>query len=289
VASFNTHAGVDGWGRPYDVVAACRRIDADVLVLQEVWTPVGGGPPGTAEQVAGALAYRVDSFPLARCVLYPPAGADVRTPRWGPRPGSPHRRRCGLRLVGGDPGSGTFPLWRGSSPWPGDAGPHGRPGRALGALGTWGLAVLSRVPLSGVDVVDLGRLPRDRARRAAIVVEVDAAVAGRPLRVVGTHMSHLTQGSPRQLRRLALWVGGVAPALDDTVVAGDMNLWGPPVSAALPGLRRVVRGRTWPAWRPVAQVDHILAGPRLAAGSTGEVVADGGSDHRPVRARLRLE
>ncbi len=39
VASFNLHAGIDGWGRPFDVVAACRDLDADVLVLQETWTP----------------------------------------------------------------------------------------------------------------------------------------------------------------------------------------------------------------------------------------------------------
>jgi endonuclease/exonuclease/phosphatase family metal-dependent hydrolase len=35
IATFNMHAGVDGWGRPYDVVAACRLIDADVVVLEE--------------------------------------------------------------------------------------------------------------------------------------------------------------------------------------------------------------------------------------------------------------
>ncbi len=39
VASFNVHAGVDGWGRPFDLVAACGALKADILVLQEAWQP----------------------------------------------------------------------------------------------------------------------------------------------------------------------------------------------------------------------------------------------------------
>ena len=42
VASFNTHWGVDHRARPFDVVAPCLALDADVLVLQEVWRPNRG-------------------------------------------------------------------------------------------------------------------------------------------------------------------------------------------------------------------------------------------------------
>jgi len=66
VATYNVHGGVDGWGRPFDVVDACRRIDADVLVLQECWTPEGG--VSTAERVAGAL-HRVAAVLAERQVL----------------------------------------------------------------------------------------------------------------------------------------------------------------------------------------------------------------------------
>ena len=58
VASFNIH-----WGhRPgstwaYDLVDACRRIDADVLALQEVWQPDGG--TSIVDEVAGALGYDI--------------------------------------------------------------------------------------------------------------------------------------------------------------------------------------------------------------------------------------
>jgi endonuclease/exonuclease/phosphatase family metal-dependent hydrolase len=288
VASFNVHAGVDGWGRPFDVVEACRRIDADVLVLQEAWTPTDGGA-GTVDEVASALGYQALSRPLARCMLLRPAEDGRPTSGWGPVLGGRHRA-YGLRLIGGDPTATGLPP--GSTPGgPRDAhDPEAgdlEAGDPTAPLGTWDLAVLSRVPLERDEIVDLGRLPRDQARRAAIVAHVDSDVLGHPLRVVGTHMSHLSAGSPRQFRRLVAALGAAGHVSDDTVVMGDMNLWGPPVSLLLPGLERVVRGRSWPAWRPLAQIDHVLAGPVLAADASGEVLDVDGSDHRPIRARFR--
>jgi endonuclease/exonuclease/phosphatase family metal-dependent hydrolase len=87
-ASFNLH-----WGRRpdfherYDVVDACRRLDADVLALQEVWRPDGG--TSVAEEVAGALGYDVHETWTARAVVEPkchvvgPTGAPVGTGDWG--------------------------------------------------------------------------------------------------------------------------------------------------------------------------------------------------------------
>ncbi len=106
---------------------------------------------------------------------------------------------------------------------------------------------------------------------------------GRPLRVIGIHMSHLSHGSVLQLRVLhRLLATSPTPA----VLAGDMNMWGPPLSALLPGWSRAVRGRTWPAWRPVAQLDHILVTRGVRRWGAGEVVPVIGSDHLPVRARV---
>jgi endonuclease/exonuclease/phosphatase family metal-dependent hydrolase len=62
------------------------------------------------------------------------------------------------------------------------------------------------------------------------------------------------------------------------------------VQSFLPGWRRTVRGRTWPAGRPHSQIDHILA--RAADGTEalhGEVLPPLGSDHRAVRATLRVQ
>ena len=50
-----------------------------------------------------------------------------------------------------------------------------------------------------------------------------------------------------------------------------------------------MRGRTWPASRPHSQIDHILVrnGHGVAL-LDHEVLPEVGSDHRPVRATLRL-
>ena len=71
------------------------------------------------------------------------------------------------------------------------------------------------------------------------------------------------------------------------VVAGDCNLWGPGVVRMLPGWRRAVLGRTYPAHRPHSQIDHVLVRDNITVLS-GEVLAATPSDHRPVRARLRV-
>jgi endonuclease/exonuclease/phosphatase family metal-dependent hydrolase len=53
----------------------------------------------------------------------------------------------------------------------------------------------------------------------------------------------------------------------------------------MPGWNRAVIGRTWPAWRPHSQIDHILVRGALRGGG-GRVLPDAGSDHRPVRVDL---
>ena len=262
VANFNVHCGVDGWGRPYDVVAACGALEADVLVVEETWTPEAG--VGTAEAVAAAHGYQVHGVALATGRLAGPhPDADGR---WMPRIG-----------------------WRAAHNALYLDSERGLPGRVAHTAryrqaepGAWGVAVLTRQPAELVRVVDLGRVAWDWSRRAAVIVRVPGA----GLTVVGTHMTHLVMGSPAAYRRLsralAPEVGG-GPA----VLAGDMNLWGPPLSVLLPGWHRSVRGPTWPAWRPHSQVDHILVndGTRVLS---GEVRPDAGSDHRPVVVRLEV-
>lgn len=263
LASFNVHCGVDGWGRPFDVVAGCAALDADVLVLQETWTP-DGGAPGLAELVAGRLGYERLEVGLAHGRLAHGRLADAdpgATDRWGP----PVRHRHDtLRLDGPRPGRVR------SSPE--------RPATS----GTWGLALLTRVPATRPGCTDLGRLPKDPARRA--VLQVTVTVAGRPVTVFGTHMSHLLQRSPVQYRRLR----AVLPTPDRAaVLAGDMNLWGPAVCTLLPGWRRAVRGRSWPSNRPHSQLDHVLVTPPVSVVSSG-VGPSSGSDHRPVLAAITV-
>jgi endonuclease/exonuclease/phosphatase family metal-dependent hydrolase len=67
-----------------------------------------------------------------------------------------------------------------------------------------------------------------------------------------------------------------------------MNMWGWCVDRlAGPGWRRAVRGRTYPAHRPHAQIDHILVS-RPVEVIDAQVVRQVMSDHRPIRARLRF-
>lgn len=148
--------------------------------------------------------------------------------------------------------------------------------------GQWGLAVLARVPVGEVSVVDLGQLRRDPAKRVAIRCTSD--LGGRELAVFGTHMSHLTHWSPAQYRRLR---SALPPPDVPAVLAGDMNLWGPPVTSFFPAWRRAVTGRTWPAGRPHSQLDHVLVSSPLAV-LDARIAPDAGSDHRPVVVTLAL-
>ncbi len=158
------------------------------------------------------------------------------------------------------------------------------PGFSADGEGTVGIALLSRLPMRDVGEPLVGPTWRDPVKdRRMLAVEVD--VGGSPLKVVCVHLSSkLPYAPPIQLRRLARALAGVeGPA----VITGDCNFWGPPSSLCLPGWTRAVRGRTWPAHRPHSQIDHVFLRGGVTA-VTGEVLAEHGSDHRPVRIRLRV-
>jgi endonuclease/exonuclease/phosphatase family metal-dependent hydrolase len=230
VANFNMQWGMDRKGRPFDFVDVCRRLDADIIGLEEVWRPHGGHCP--VDDAATELGYTLLELPLA---------PDTFRPR--PR-----------RIVV----------------------PPGRPG-------TWGLGLLTRLPVQERFEIDLGHAPGDHvARRIALCVEVD--VEGTPFVFATVHASHRIYGSPPQLRRLAR---GLDAYELPNVIAGDCNMWGVVLAPLLPNRRRAVRGATWPASLPHSQIDHIWMSPGIEA-LEGEVLDRTGSDHRPIRARLRL-
>ena len=151
------------------------------------------------------------------------------------------------------------------------------------ATGTWGIAFLSRLPVTGIETVDLGRVfdRWDVATRYAILAEVTVGHA--TVTVATVHLSFAMPNALGQLRRL----DHVLPRSRLSVVVGDCNLWGPAAAAALGGRRRAVRGRTWPAHRPHSQLDHILLSRGLRA-DEGRVLPPAGSDHLPVQARIRV-
>jgi endonuclease/exonuclease/phosphatase family metal-dependent hydrolase len=144
--------------------------------------------------------------------------------------------------------------------------------------GAWGLAVLSMLPVASYQEIELGRAPGDRIGRAAQVLTL--AAPGGALRVVNTHLTH-RYSSPVQL---ALLVRRLAGSSLPTVLVGDLNMPRPATLVAR-GYRSVVRGRTFPAGRPLIQLDHMLLSGAVSA-SEAEVLEPVGSDHRPIRARL---
>lgn len=148
--------------------------------------------------------------------------------------------------------------------------------------GDWGLGIMSRRPWRRIGVAELGPgAPGDVVGpRLAQVAEIPLDGGG-VLRVVNLHLTHRLLHGPAQLRRLIAGLGGTA---QPTVLAGDFNMCRPAIHLARP-YRPAVRGRSWPAHRPVAQLDHILAGPGVRA-SAPEVGPAVGSDHRPVLATL---
>jgi endonuclease/exonuclease/phosphatase family metal-dependent hydrolase len=258
LATFNVHLGVDGWGRPYDVVGACRALGADVVVLQESWAP-DDGTPSTAARIADGLGMDVVAeVGMARGRLFGPP--DTAGPRWAPRVA---QVRKAFYLDG--------ERWSAAA-W------HDRPS----VRGAWGLAMLSRLPVRDVSVHLLDQLRRDPARR--VVVEATVGLGDGDLTICGTHMSHITQGSHAQYRRLAAVLPPVTMA---AVLTGDMNLWGPPVSSYLRGWRRAVKGKTWPAHRPHSQLDHVLTTPPVTV-VDARIAGFAGSDHQPVVVTLTV-
>jgi endonuclease/exonuclease/phosphatase family metal-dependent hydrolase len=169
---------------------------------------------------------------------------------------------------------------RGSvDPWP-----HVISARPHRTRGRFGLAVVSRVPARLVEMIPVGDLPGDPAlRRCALHMALD--VGGYDLDLIAVHLSsRLPYAPPMQLRNLRRRL----PRPDRrTVLVGDFNLWGPAVVAMLPGWRRAVRGRTWPAHRPHSQIDHVLVRDDVEVVDAA-VLGEVGSDHLPLRVTLRL-
>jgi endonuclease/exonuclease/phosphatase (EEP) superfamily protein YafD len=151
-----------------------------------------------------------------------------------------------------------------------------------GPPGTCGIAVVSRLPVLHRQDVDLGHALGDVIHhRFGLCLTVD--VDGSPVTVAGVHASHRLWGSLPQLRKLDRALAGGPPS----VIAGDCNMWGPPIAAVLHGRRRGIKGRTWPAPHPHSQIDHFWIDDRLVA-TDARVMDDVGSDHRPVRVTLHV-
>jgi endonuclease/exonuclease/phosphatase family metal-dependent hydrolase len=150
------------------------------------------------------------------------------------------------------------------------------------------LAVVMPTALSviGCHVIELGRAPGDAVARFGQVVILDLG-GGTKVRIVNTHLTYRLT-SPLQLRALRKRLRDDAPPMRrlPTIVAGDLNMPRPFAAVSIAD-DVTVRGSTWPANRPFIQLDHILVDQRVKV-IRSEVLPTVGSDHLPVRARLRV-
>lgn len=140
----------------------------------------------------------------------------------------------------------------------------------------YGIALLSRYPVTGWHVVRLPTLPspvpirfrgqllptlvRDEPR-VAVAASVDSPAG--PMTIATTHLSFVRWWNGRQLKHLA---ASLAPLPRPLVVTGDLNM-GPGRAERITGLAGLAHHATFPADRPREQLDHVLADPPLPARS----------------------
>lgn len=263
VVTFNLHAGVDGWGRPTDALDHLIGLAPDVAICPELWR----GDDGTdfVRELQERLAMTGEFVPLAR--------AERVTTGEGPRRWQPL-----LAHFTGERGL----YFREHRDLTARQMAHRR-ARVRVESGDWGLGLFTSYPIESLVVRPLGRLPREKVRRALIVARL--RVEGVAVDVLAVHGAHLSHGSPLLYRRVRRIVAELDPARPK-ILAGDFNCWRPLLRLFLPGWTTLARARTWPAAHPHSQIDHVLGrGPwrRVDAAAT-----NGGSDHRALRADVTL-
>lgn len=154
----------------------------------------------------------------------------------------------------------------------------------------WGDAVLTNLPITARRSV---RLSADGAPTGAQALGVLIRVGGREVAVVSTHIQPPPGRAPlTQVREISTFATGFAGDRP-TVVAGDLNIEPGDESMRAfdaagyaDGLAAFRPLPTFPADRPVKQIDHVLVRGALTAAdpSVGTTTA---SDHAPLAVTLR--
>jgi endonuclease/exonuclease/phosphatase family metal-dependent hydrolase len=155
----------------------------------------------------------------------------------------------------------------------------------------YGIALLSRFPVSSWQVVRLPRIPFrfpmylpgpnrmmmvDEEPRAAVIAQLETPLGA--LTVANTHLSFVPGWNRRQLRLLVNDLRGFpGPRL----LTGDLNLT-PAAARRWSGMRPLAMAATFPAAKPTRQLDHILTDDRHFRGGAVEAECMPLSDHRPL-------
>jgi endonuclease/exonuclease/phosphatase family metal-dependent hydrolase len=155
----------------------------------------------------------------------------------------------------------------------------------------YGIALLSRYPVSTWQVVRLPRIPVrfpmylsapkriqiiDEEPRAAVIATIETPAG--VLSVANTHLSFVPGWNRRQLRALARDLRAFP---GPRVLMGDLNT-SPARAARWSGMHALATAPTFPAENPERQLDHILTDARELRAVTCSTPPMALSDHRPL-------
>ncbi|NIW04255.1 MAG: EEP domain-containing protein [Gammaproteobacteria bacterium] len=155
--------------------------------------------------------------------------------------------------------------------------------RRLGKIAHHSLGVLSRIPFAHIEEV---RLPGAIPGRGALMLRLGGEA--NPLIVT---VVHLALG--RRARRLQIaHLGRLLRDYRYVVLMGDLNCGAnSPEFRDLLDATRLCRlplaDNTFPSWRPVRGIDHVLASPGLRVVGA-EVLSMKASDHLPIAVELEI-
>lgn len=125
------------------------------------------------------------------------------------------------------------------------------------------------------------QLTRDEPR-AAVAALIDTPQG--PLSVVATHLTFIPGWRALQLRALVRACRSLPRPL---VLLGDLNM-GPQAAARTSGWRPLAHGMTFPSHAPTRQIDHVLADGDVATLRQADPLDAGVSDHRPLVVDIAL-
>jgi endonuclease/exonuclease/phosphatase family metal-dependent hydrolase len=165
--------------------------------------------------------------------------------------------------------------------------------------GEYGIALLSRFPLLGAEVVPLPveghRELTERYYEPRTLLHAVIDAPGGPIHLLNTHLDHHGEAIFRapQIARILEHLSTRVPSDAAAILAGDLNAE-PTAPELAPLLSRFSDawamcgdgpGLTYPADRPVRRIDYVLL--RGLTCTAARVPATEVSDHRPVVVDLR--
>jgi len=158
----------------------------------------------------------------------------------------------------------------------------------------YGIALLSRRPVSSWEILRLGKPPTpvpmrfNGSRRPELVRDEPRVAVGARLEgptgeliVFNTHLSFVSWWGRRQLRQ----VMAAQEGCERVLLLGDLNM-GPAVARRITGMRPLVSGATFPAQKPLEQLDHVLARGDVGTVQTCRIHELPMSDHRAMSVDL---